>query len=302
MALKLHVSVLQMPELSLDSILDPAARPTLRPGERGRPGNRRRSAPYGPGRWSGLSFRTHGSLAAVVIAAVSLVAAGCGHTPGGVAAEVAEQARPLPGVLLPPVPPSPGPAYVIQLGDELHVRFHYQPEMDEQLPVRPDGRISLGATGELDAVGLTPVELEQRIVEHSRRRLRDPVVTVIVTKTGEQRVYVGGEVGRPGYVVLRPDMTLLQAVVQSGDFRKTARLDSVLLLSPGANGKVNAARINVEQVVEHGVSERVRLRPNDVVYVPSTWIANMDVVVDQWVRGLIPALPRVGVGYSLSNN
>ncbi len=84
--------------------------------------------------------------------------------------------------------------------------------------------------------------------------------------------------------------------------RKTARLDSVLLLSPGANGKINAARINVEQVVEHGVSERVRLKPNDIVYVPATWIANMGVVVDQWVRGLIPALPRVGVGYSLGTN
>jgi len=49
------------------------------------------------------------------------------------------------------------------------------------------------------------------------------------------------------------------------------------------------------------VPERIRLHPNDVVYVPQTWIANMNDVVDQWVRGLIPSLPRVGAGYSLSN-
>jgi len=53
-------------------------------------------------------------------------------------------------------------------------------------------------------------------------------------------------------------------------------------------------------VINHGVPERVRLHPNDVVYVPATWISDMDDVVDAYVRGLIPALPRVGVGYSLS--
>src|SRR6185503_6635369 len=99
--------------------------------------------------------------------------------------------------LAPTQPPIPGPTYRIGAGDELHVRFLYQPDMSEQLPVRPDGRISLGATGEITAVGLTPVELEKVIIERSSARLRDPEVTVVVTKVGEQRVYVGGEVGRP---------------------------------------------------------------------------------------------------------
>jgi polysaccharide export outer membrane protein len=230
--------------------------------------------------------------------------AGCSTTPGGVAAGMAQNSpllQQVPAALAPTPPPTPGPAYRINVGDELHVRFMYTPEQNEELPVRPDGRISLGVTGQLDVVGLTPSELETLIVEKSKHRLRDPQVTVIVTKLGEQRVYIGGEVMKPGYVPLRPDMTLLQAVLQSGDFRKTARLDSVLLLTPTPDGKFTAARIDMESVVEHGVPERVRLHPNDVVYVPPTWIANMDVVVDQYVRGLIPALPRVGVGYSLGN-
>ena len=67
--------------------------------------------------------------------------------------------------LQPPQPPEPGPTYRIQLGDDLHVRFTYQPEMNEQVPVRPDGRISLVSTGEIDAVGHTPPELERVIVE-----------------------------------------------------------------------------------------------------------------------------------------
>lgn len=202
--------------------------------------------------------------------------------------------------LAPPPPPEPTQEYRIQSGDELHVRFTYQPEVSEQIPVRPDGRISLATTGELIAVGLTPGELERLVEEKSSGRLRNPEVVVVVTKIAEQRVYIGGEVRKPGYVTLLPGMTPLQAVVQTGGFRETAKLDSVLLLTPGAGNKFTAARMDMEQVVEDGVPERVRLHPGDVVYVPPTWIADMDLVVDQYVRGLIPALPRVGVGYSLS--
>jgi len=192
--------------------------------------------------------------------------------------------------------------YRIGVGDELHVRFTYQPEMNEEVPVRTDGRITLATTGELVAAGRTPHELEEIIVRESSVRLRDPEVRVIVTKMGEKRVYVGGEVGRPGFVTLQPGMTPLQAVLHAGGFRVTAKLDSVLLLSPGREGDMGAARMNMQQVVEEGVPERVRLAAGDVVFVPSTWIADMNDVVNLYVRGLIPVLPRVGAGYSLNNN
>ena len=203
--------------------------------------------------------------------------------------------------LQPPAPPVPGPTYRIQLGDSLHVRYLYQPDMDEEVPVRPDGRISLAAAGEIMAVGVTPPELERVIVERSSAHLRNPEVSVIVTKLGEQRVYVGGEVSRPGYVTLVPGMTPLQAVMYTGGFRPTAKLESVLLITPKPDGKFEAARVDMKQVVDEGVPERVRLHPNDVVFVPRTWIADADLVVQQYVVGLVPAFPRVGVGYSLSN-
>ena len=219
---------------------------------------------------------------------------GCGHRSPAVSAAG------VPPALLPSAPPSAGPAYRIQFGDELDVRFTYQPDQNAHVAVRPDGRISLPTTGEIEVVGRTPVELARQIEEASSAHLRDPEVTVMVTKLGEQRVYIGGEVARPGYVVLRPEMTLLQAVLQSGGFRKSAKLESVLLLTPGADGEFSAARVDMAQVVSEGVPERVRLHPDDIVFVPSTWIANMNDVVDAYVRGLIPVLPRVGVGYSLS--
>ena len=232
-------------------------------------------------------------LVVLALAAVGNLAAGCGHRATSNPAATA--------ALQPPAAPVPGPTYRIQLGDELHVRFLYQPDMSEQIPVRPDGRISLASTGELTVVGLTPTELEQMIVAKSSARLRNPEVTVVVTRLGEQRVYVGGEVWRPGYVALRPEMTPLQAILQSGGFKKTAKVESVLLMTPGPDGRFSAARVDMKQVVDSGVPERVRLHPDDVLYVPPTWIADMDDIVDQYVRGLIPSLPRVGAGYSLSN-
>ena len=229
--------------------------------------------------------------ARLFLLALAAGAAGCAH---GRAAATA------PAALLPPPVREPGPAYRIQLGDELDVKFLYQPDMNEHVPVRPDGRISLPAAGEIAVVGMTPSDLERLVVERTSAHLRDPEVSVIVTKLGEQRVYIGGEVARPGYVALAADMTPLQAVLQCGGFKKSAKLESVLLLTPGTDGAFSAARVDMGQVINRGVPERVRLHPNDVVYVPPTWIADMDEVVDEYVRGLIPALPRVGVGYSLS--
>jgi len=228
---------------------------------------------------------------AVSLSVVLIGLAACGHR--------ASSGLPA-AALLPPAPPEPVANYHLRLGDELDVKFLYQPDMNAHVVVRPDGRISLPSAGEVAAVGVTPTELERVIVERSSTRLRNPEVMVLVSKLGEQRVYVGGEVLHPGFVTLRSDMTLLQAVLESGGFRRTARLDSVLLLSPAPGGTFSAARVDMQQVVNDGVPERVRLRPDTVVYVPQTWIGEMNDVVDLYVRGLIPALPRVGVGYSLS--
>jgi protein involved in polysaccharide export with SLBB domain len=247
-----------------------------------------------PSRWRPLRAALGALSLTVLLLGSAAVLGGCGGT---------KQPSPaVPAAALMPPPPMPlGPDYHIQLGDTLKVAFLFQPENDMDLVVRPDGRISIAAAGQLEAVGKTESELEEEIRERASKHLRDPVVTVTVTKTGTQNIYVGGEVFRPGVVTLVPGMTPLQAVMEQGGFRPTAKRDSVVLIVPTADGKFAASRINLEQVLTDGVPERVRLRPNAIVFVPKTWVANAGDVVDLYVRGLIPALPRVGVGYSLNN-
>ena len=202
--------------------------------------------------------------------------------------------------ILSPPSPEPTPAYRMQLGDEIDVRFPFQPSMDHHAVIRPDGMISSPGIGEISAAGMTAPELERTIITASKARLRDPEVTVILTKIGEQRIYVAGEVAKANFVPLRPGMTPLQAVAQCGGFKDTAKLDSVLVFLPSGGGNYQAARVNMRQVVEDGVPERIRLAANSMVFVPRTWVAEADILIDQWVRGLIPALPKVGAGYSLS--
>ena len=191
--------------------------------------------------------------------------------------------------------PAARPDYRLEPGDRLNIKFPYHGRNNQELPVRPDGKISLDVTGEIVAEGLTPVELEDVIKERSTKYLKNPEVVVIVTQVGDRRAFVGGEVGHPGFVAVADGMTPLQAVLAAGGFKDTAQKDSVLYIARGSNGAYQASRVDLDAVVRDGISETVRLNGNDVVYVPATRIANLNTFVDQYVRKLLPVDSRAGM-------
>jgi protein involved in polysaccharide export with SLBB domain len=184
--------------------------------------------------------------------------------------------------------------YRLQIGDRLTVKFPYHGKHNQELPVRPDGKISLDVTGEIVAEGMTPAELEEAIKQRSLRYLKNPEVVIVVTQFGDRRAFVGGEVGRPGFVALQDGMTPLQAVLAAGGFKDTARKDSVLYIARGSNGAYQASRVDLDAVVRDGEPETVRLSGNDVVYVPATRIANLNTFVDQYIRKVLPVDSRAG--------
>jgi protein involved in polysaccharide export with SLBB domain len=184
--------------------------------------------------------------------------------------------------------------YRLQIGDRLHIKFPYHGRLNQELPVRPDGMVSLSVTGEIFAAGLTPRELEAEIRQRSSHRLRDPEVVVVVTQVGEKRVYVGGEVGRPGFVTVHEGMTPLQAVLAAGGFKDTAQKDSVLFVARAASGEYHASRVDLEDVVRNGASENVRLTGSDVIYVPASRVANANVFIEKYIRNMLPVDSRAG--------
>jgi protein involved in polysaccharide export with SLBB domain len=184
--------------------------------------------------------------------------------------------------------------YRMAAGDIIDVKFPYHPEENERVPVRPDGKIGLQVAGDIEAAGLTVEELEKSIADRASKTLRDPVVSVVIAQLAEHKVYVGGDVLRPGFVTFRDGLTPLQAVIERGGFTDTARADSVLYITREGMD-IQAQRLDLESVITGESAEEVIMAPDDIVFVPKTWIGKADVWVDQWIRGLLPTVPRPGI-------
>jgi polysaccharide biosynthesis/export protein PslD len=189
--------------------------------------------------------------------------------------------------------------YRLMAGDKIFIKFPYQHAKDQELPVRPDGVISLDVTGEILAEGMTPLELAGVIKERSSRFLKNPEVVVVVTEIGARRVYVGGEVNRPGFVIIQEGMTPLQAVMAAGGFRDTAQKTDVLYVARAPSGVYNSSRVDLDDVVRNGTPEVVRLSGNEILFVPASRIANADLFVKQYVRDLLPVEARAGASAAL---
>ena len=192
--------------------------------------------------------------------------------------------------------------YRIEAGDSLQVRFYRNPELDQLVTVRPDGYVSLPFVDDVKVVGKTPGEVDTDLTQRYRGELAVPDVSVIVTAFGGQRIYVGGEVGSEGVHPLPGGLTLYQAIDQAGGFLDTAHRRQVIVIRRGADGKPTGHSIDLRQV-EHGTEPEkdILLQPYDVVYVPKSKIANINLFIQQYIRGLLPIDPgyaiRAGVGY-----
>jgi protein involved in polysaccharide export with SLBB domain len=186
--------------------------------------------------------------------------------------------------------PTQAPApYVLQPGDVIAVKFYRVPELNEEVTIRPDGMISLQLVNEVQAAGLTPAALDAELTRRYATELASPEVSVIVKTPVSARVYVGGEVGKQGVLQLIGGLTLFQAIQDAGGFAKTAHRKQVILIRKGPDGVPIGRSIDVRPI-QTGVhpEEDIPLRPYDVVFVPRSKIANVDVFVQMYIRDALP--------------
>lgn len=193
---------------------------------------------------------------------------------------------------------APVKEYRIQPGDQLDIKLFYNPELNEVLTVRPDGRITLQLVNDIMAAGRTPAELTAVLTKAYSSELANPKVAVIVRSSVSDKVYVDGEVNRAGMVTLIGPTTVLQSIAQAGGMKDSAKSDEVVVIRKGDDNKVTVLQLNLEDALSGAdVSQDIALRPNDIVYVPKSSISNVNTWVDQYIRKNIP-LP-IGLGYSL---
>lgn len=190
---------------------------------------------------------------------------------------------------------SPFKEYLIQPGDQLDIKFYYNPELNEQITVRPDGRISLQLAGEIDAVGRTPANLTDLLTEKYSAELNDPKITVIVRTFNLQRIYVDGEVKNPGLFTLMEPTTILQSIAQAGGLKESARTKEIVLIRRSADNTFTSTVIDLETSLDGSSPQQdIALMPQDIIYVPRSRIANVNRWIDQYIRRNIPVPLSIG--------
>jgi polysaccharide biosynthesis/export protein len=198
--------------------------------------------------------------------------------------------------MAPPVP-APGSGYLtdltpyrIQVGDILDVRLMLNPELNEEVAVRPDGHISTTVVPDELAYGRTIPELTAALRQDYSQDLRNPRITVEVKSFAPTRIYVGGEVNNPGeFINVGPTLTLSQAIARAGGHKISGDTHEVFIIRRGPNDVPEFLATRYSAVI-HGddPTADVRLAPYDVVYVPKTGIAEVYKFFNQYIQQFVP--------------
>ncbi len=182
--------------------------------------------------------------------------------------------------------------YKFEPGDTIQISYTFHPEMNQTATVQPDGTIITAMVGEIPVSGMTLMELRRLLVERTSDRLRDPDIIVAIDRFAEKNVFVLGEVVRPGAFPYQEGLTPLQAIAQAVGFKETARLDSVILIRKGwDNTDFVARKLNLAETVQGGVQEPLQLAPHDILFVPMTNIAKVNLWVRQHFTEMIRGVP-----------
>jgi polysaccharide export outer membrane protein len=158
-------------------------------------------------------------------------------------------------------------SYVIGESDVVTVTVFKEPTLSSSLLVRSDGMISLPLLGDIKAAGKTPLQLADEITAKLKKFVQDPNVTIILTQTNSKKVYLIGEVGKPGPMELTPGMTLLQAIATAGGISQYASAKKMYILRT-EGGKQRKIPLQYKQALRGDSSLNLTLNPGDTIVVP----------------------------------
>lgn len=158
--------------------------------------------------------------------------------------------------------------YKIGPQDVVRVDVWKEPDISRVVPVRPDGKITLPFLNDVQAAGLAPAELASAIREGLKKYITNPQVTVTLTEINSRRVYITGEVAKPGAYPLLPNMTVLQGISSCGGFTEFANTKKIYILRTEDNKQIKIP-VNYKSLVSgHKPEENILLKPGDTIVVP----------------------------------
>ncbi len=180
-------------------------------------------------------------------------------------------------------------AYRISAGDKLNIKFFANPELNETgILVRPDGIINPQLIGEVRAAGRTVSELKAELEKEYVEILLSPMITVSVVDLVQPRVFVGGQINKPGRYELRDARTLMQSIFLAGGFTRDAHRTMVIHARPDGKGDWIVTRSNVLKLIEGRSDENdFTLHDGDYVFVPDSKISQFNKAVEAF-RSVMP--------------
>lgn len=271
-----------------------------------------------------VKVRPDGKISLQVIGTVHVQ----GRTPEDVQQEVQERYRALAGG-------AGERSYLIRPNDDIEIKFAYQPQLNELVKVRPDGKVALQLAGTVNAQGKSPEELQAELTQRYGKVLRNPELSVImrsfstqalrvgsagggmgragveylqpvlvVKQSAPEQVFVGGEVQRPGVLAFRPGLTLQQAVVEAGGRLPSAELRAVTVLRKGRPGAEPLVIRRDLTALKGGqaTAQDIVLEASDIVLLPQSGVASLSENLDQYLFKIIPFARNSSFGFSYALN
>jgi polysaccharide biosynthesis/export protein len=181
---------------------------------------------------------------------------------------------PTAGVTASPVEPSAPtgnkPAdntFVIGNDDVLAINVWKEPEFSRSISVRSDGKISLPLLGEVQAAGLTPLQLQHDLATKLRDYITKPEVTVMVEQVNSKKFNILGQVAKPGSYSLALAPTIVDAIALAGGPKDFAKQKSIFILRQNPSGGQTRIAFNYKDFLK-GTNQNVKLEPHDTVVVP----------------------------------
>ena len=160
------------------------------------------------------------------------------------------------------------PSYTIGAEDVLNIAVWKEPDFSATVPVRPDGKISLPLLGDVQAAGKTPEALTSDLTALLKKYVEQPRVTVMVTAINSRRVFLLGEITRPGPIVITPGMTVLQAIAAAGGPTVYANSKKIYVLRT-ESGKETKYPFNYKDAIKGNVgAQNIALKPGDTIVIP----------------------------------
>jgi polysaccharide biosynthesis/export protein len=191
--------------------------------------------------------------------------------------------------------------YQIGVGDELEVKFFFTPELNDRITVRPDGKISIMFAQDIKASGESPEQLAKMIKKKLAPHVTQPDLVVVVRSFGSQKVFVGGEVSKPGPVSMAGRERILHVLAEAGWMTPAAKSDEVILVRKLPDGHENVYPLNLKKAISgEDMLQNVMLQPGDLVMVPPSDVVVADRWVDQHLRQMLFFNTSAGVTASMT--